>query len=165
MKRYLFLLTALFVYAHGAQTLLGADTDRNGIRDDVDRWITAHAKHPIERALFAQAARALQRQIALYGQVGDHAVKLVAFKKKYLDAYAACEFYWTYESPASRYRVPEGEGYFTEKLEKIQFDTPERRKAFDTLEHILEQRSCPLVEPDRSRCDFDSDALMPQGKR
>ncbi len=145
-------------------SLLGADSDRNGIRDDVDRWIATHAHHPIERALYQQAARALQRQIALYGKVGNHAAKLVAFKKQYLDSYTACEFYWTYKSPKSLYRIPQGEGYFTEKLEKVQFNTPARRKAFDTLERILEQRACPLVEPDRSRCDFDVKKLIKQGK-
>jgi hypothetical protein len=159
MKRYILPIVLLTTFSHDA-SLLGADTDRNGIRDDVDIWIASPAKHPIERALFQQAARALQKQIALYGQVGNHATKLVAFKKKYLDAYAACEFYWTYESPKSIYRIPEGEGYFTEKLEAIQFNTPARRKAFDTLERILEQRACPLVEPDRSRCAFDAKKLL-----
>ncbi len=149
--------------AHAA-SLLGEDTDHNGIRDDVDRWIAAHAHHPIERALYEQAARTLQRQVALYGRVGNHAEKLIAFKKKYLDAYTACEFYWTYESPESLYRIPQGEGYFTEKLEKVQFNTPQRRKAFDTLERILEQRSCPLVEPDKDRCDFQADKVMKSAK-
>jgi hypothetical protein len=149
------MMLLLFVALYGDDTLLGTDSDRNGIRDDVDAWIASHAKHPIERALFEQAARTLQKQIALYGRVGNHAEKLIAFKKKYLDAYTACEFYWTYESPKSIYRIPQGEGYFTEKLEQIQFNTPQRRKAFDTLERILEQRACPLVEPDIKRCDFD----------
>ena len=164
MKRYMLPIVLLATFSHGA-SLLGTDADRNGIRDDVDNWIASHAKHPIERALYQQAARALQKQIALYGKTGNHAEKLLSFKKKYLDAYTACEFYWTYESPRSIYRVPEGQGYFTEHLEAIQFNTPERRKAFDALEHILEQRACPLVEPDRSRCAFDAKSIIKKGSK
>jgi len=151
---FLFIFGVLATSAHAS--LLGRDNNHDGVRDDVAHWIDAHAKHPIQRALYYQAARALQRQIALYGKVGHNAKRLVTFKKKYLDAYTACEYYWTYASPKTLYRIPNGEGYFTEHLEKIQFNTPQRRQAFDALERILEQRSCPLVEPDKNACEFDA---------
>ncbi|WP_304543635.1 hypothetical protein [Sulfurimonas microaerophilic] len=41
-------------------TLLGIDTNNNGVRDDVERWIFAEYDHPIVQAVAMQNARAFQ---------------------------------------------------------------------------------------------------------
>lgn len=43
-------------------TLLGIDSNNNGVRDDVERWIyKTYYTHPIEIGLFMQCARAYQK--------------------------------------------------------------------------------------------------------
>jgi hypothetical protein len=44
-------------------TLLGIDSNHNGVRDDVERWIYETYEHPIERGIFMQSARAYNKVI------------------------------------------------------------------------------------------------------
>ncbi|WP_457597752.1 hypothetical protein, partial [Hydrogenimonas sp.] len=44
-------------------TLLGVDSNNNGVRDDVERWIYKTYSHPIERGIFMQSAWAYQKVI------------------------------------------------------------------------------------------------------
>jgi hypothetical protein len=136
--------------------LLGPDKDKNLIRDDVAQWIETHYKHPVERGLLRQAATLYQRQLKRASGMRQDIKGTIAFKRKYLDSYIACELYWTYEAKGAgeAFVLPEGDSYFTKALEEKQFDTPARKKAAAILDSILEGRTCPLVEPDKNKCDF-----------
>ena len=78
--------------------LLGQDRDKNLIRDDVAQWIEKHYTHPVERGLLRQAAQLYQRQLKRASGMRQDIKGTIAFKRKYLDSYIACELYWTYEA-------------------------------------------------------------------
>lgn len=67
-------------------SLAGVDSNKNGIRDDVERWIARAFDTPAERGLMAQAARALQA--GTYFTAGKMAI--IEVDKEYLK-YLECE--------------------------------------------------------------------------
>ena len=71
-------------------TLLGIDSNNNGVRDDVERWIYKTYKHPIERGIFMQSARAYQKVIVDPTRAKE--------TKKYMDNYTSCLKYWMFEA-------------------------------------------------------------------
>jgi len=142
--------------AQASSDLLGQDTNNDFVRDDVAEWIDKNYKHPVERGLLKQAAQLYQRQLARSSGMKQDINGTIAFKRKYMDNYTACELYWTYDAKGAgeKFVLSEDEIYFTKALEKKQFNTPARKKAAAILDKILEGRVCPLVEPDKSKCNF-----------
>lgn len=67
-------------------SLAGVDSNNNGIRDDVERWISKTFNTPAERGLMAQAARALQA--GTYFTAGK--ITIIEVDKEYLK-YLECE--------------------------------------------------------------------------
>jgi hypothetical protein len=70
-------------------TLLGIDSNHNGVRDDVERWIyeTYQEKHPIYTDILIQAAKAWQ----IILKDPEKAIE----KKPIMDAARSCEGYYT----------------------------------------------------------------------
>ena len=136
--------------------LLGKDSNHNLIRDDVEHWIDKTYTHPVERGLLRQAAQMYQGQLQRANTMMQDIEGTIAFKRAHIDSYVACELYWTYEAKEAgeAFVLPEGDTYFAHALEQKQFNNPARKKAAEILERILEKRTCPLVEPDRSKCNF-----------
>jgi len=169
MKK-IFLIIGITACIHASTDgLLGADKNDNQIRDDVEEWIDQNYKHPIEKALLTQVAKLYQKQLKLSKRMSSDKEFAIAFKMKELNNYTACELYWTYDaqdigeafvlSENSKLKGYEGE-YFTKPLDDKQFNTKERKKAGKILYDALEGRVCPLVEPDKSKCDFNAKKLL-----
>jgi len=68
-------------------TLLGVDSNNNGVRDDVERWIYKTYDHPIERGIFMQSARAYQKVIVDPKKAHE--------TMKYIVNATHCESYWS----------------------------------------------------------------------
>jgi len=167
-KIFLFMGITVCIYADTV-ALLGIDKNHNQIRDDVEEWIDQNYKHPIEKALLTQVAKLYQKQLKLSDKMSHDKEFAIAFKMKELNNYTACELYWTYDaqdageafvlSENSKLKGYESE-YFTKPLDDKQFNTKERKKAGEILYDALEGRVCPLVEPDKSKCDFNAKELL-----
>ncbi len=151
------------------KTLLGIDANNNKIRDDIELWIDKNYKHPIEKALLTQAAKLYQKQLKLSKRMSSDKKFAIEFKMKELNSYTACELYWTYDAldAGESFVLSENSklkgytsDYFTKPLDDKQFNTSQRKKAANVLEDALIGRVCPLVEPDKSKCDFDAKKLI-----
>ena len=167
-KVFLFMGIIMCIHADTV-ALLGIDKNGNHIRDDVEKWINKSYRHPIEKALLVQASKLYQKQLKLSAKMSHDKEFAIAFKMKELNNYTACELYWTYDaqdtgeafvlSENSKLKGYEGE-YFTKPLDDKQFNTKERKKAAEILYYALKGRVCPLVEPDKSKCDFNAKKLL-----
>ena len=135
-------------------TLLGIDSNDNGVRDDVEIWIyTTYAK-PIERAVFMQSSRAYQIVI----QEPEKALENL----HYMHDASNCRSYWRLSAKEN------GESSWLEKyrdypneIHPIQFNTKERFLAYEKYNHTLSggvYTSAKLSEW-KSRCDFNTSSL------
>ncbi len=131
-------------------TLLGVDSNDNGVRDDVERWIYTTYDKPIEQAVLMQSARAYQVVI----QEPEKALDNLPI----MQAATACESYWSLKAKR------EGEPVWIEKyrnyskeMRPIQFNTSERYLAFEQYNQILSGGVYSLVEGNKmkSKCDFN----------
>ena len=136
-------------------TLLGIDSNNNGVRDDVEIWIYTTYDKPIERAVFMQSARAYQIVI----QEPQKALENLLI----MQAATACTAYWSLRAKR------EGEGVWLEKfrnyskeISPIQFNTKERFLAYEKYNHTLSGGVYSLVDTDKmkSMCDFNASALI-----
>lgn len=134
-------------------TLLGIDSNSNGVRDDIERWIyeTYKDKHPIHIDIAMQAARA-------YKKVLETPEKA---KEIHNDVVAAgdCESYYRLYAK-----------YFNEPLlvkneittkyfrEKIYFNTNERMDTYIQYDTLLsgDTYSLPEIEDMKELCDFNT---------
>ncbi|MDR0467912.1 MAG: hypothetical protein LBG67_03585 [Campylobacteraceae bacterium] len=129
------------------KTLLGIDSNNNGIRDDVEIWIHENSDHPIRKALYAQIARDNQKILT---DIVD------AKEKMYTDKTNSCYFYWRRK--------------FKENSKGFQFDdfksiyTPIDAVCFNTVDRYLRDKrynsqfhgeilSAPKASIDN--CEFD----------
>ncbi|GIT97183.1 hypothetical protein [Sulfurovum sp. TSL1] len=132
-------------------TLLGIDSNNNGVRDDVERWIYKTYKHPIERGMMLQEANRLQTQISDISQ----AHKYVKLSDKSL----SCEYYLekTYEWFKVKY-------YYTstsKEIKKIQFNTIKRRVAYERYNASFSGKVFDnVIVPDKMNCIFDENGNL-----
>ncbi len=136
-------------------TLLGIDINNNGVRDDVERWIYETYKHPIERGLFMQIARAHQHIL-----ISDPKNALET-KKKYSDPMSSCMNYWKRSAKknnesfvADRYR-----NYYRE-IRSIKLNTAKRYIAYDRYLRALSGNVWSLKPRLKSNCEFDDDGNL-----
>jgi hypothetical protein len=132
-------------------TLLGIDSNDNGVRDDVERWIyeTYKDKHPIHIDIAMQAGRA-------YKQVLETPERAKEIRLKVNGPYFCASYYQNYAK------------YFNESIlvhERI--DTPVKSKYFNTKERsdvywqydtLLsgDSYSLPKIREMKSQCDFNT---------
>ena len=133
-------------------TLLGIDSNHNGVRDDVERWIYLTNAHPIERGLFMQSARAYQKVIVDPSKAHE--------TTKYLDDVVSCELYLKYiekDQPISRYRDIE------EEISQIQFNTLVRHMAYERYNAEFNGEVFSAPKASKGKCFFDKNGnLAPQ---
>ncbi|WP_345971852.1 hypothetical protein [Sulfurimonas diazotrophicus] len=132
----------------GKETLLGIDSNHDGVRDDVERWIYKTYEHPIERGLFMQNARAYQKVIMEPYKAHE--------TTKYLDDALSCEFYWTYHAKdhnesfyLDEYRSLEDE------IKGIQFNTAERFMAYEKYNEEFDGEVFSAPSATKEKCRFN----------
>ena len=135
----------------GKKTLLGIDSNDNGVRDDVEIWVYTSYEKPIERAVLMQNARAYQIVI----QEPEKALENVNYMHDVVD----CESYWSLSAKN------EGESFWLEKfrnyskeIKPIQFNTAKRFLAHEKYNHTLSGGVYKSSEPNewKSKCDFNA---------
>ena len=131
-------------------TLLGIDSNNNGVRDDVERWIYMTYNHPIERGLFMQSARAYQKVIVDPGRAHE--------TKKYIDASSSCRYYWlennSYLGSKYEFRHP------TKELKKVEFNTLERHIAYKKYNGVLSGGVYSVLPAEHEKCLFDKNGFF-----
>jgi len=134
-------------------TLLGIDSNNNGVRDDVEIWIyeTYKDKHPIYIDIAMQAARG-------YKLVLEYPEKARELYHE-VDKAAYCELYYTYD--ADEFNEPI---LVTKEIDnryfrhKIYFNTKERMNAYLQYDHLLsgDSYTLPKSEKMKAMCDFNT---------
>ncbi len=133
-------------------TLLGIDSNNNGVRDDVEIWILKKYKdkHPIYTEIAMQAGRAWQK-------VMEDPSKAISIHS-ITSAASSCEAYYEVciESDNKLY-VSEwiNTKYFREK---IYFNTPARLEAYYTYDTLLSGGvyTIPWCSESKQLCDFNT---------
>ena len=134
-------------------TLLGVDSNNNGVRDDVERWIykTYKDKHPIHIDIAMQAGRAYK----LVLETPERAKEI----HDEVDKAVYCQMY--YELDADEFNEPLliKENVLNENFRsKIYFNTKERMDAYDQYDTLLSGDSYTLLEPaeEKRACHFNT---------
>ena len=128
-------------------TLLGIDSNNNGVRDDVERWIYEEYKdkHPIYAAIAMEAAKAYQLSISGEGHY-EEAHKLIS-------DVIGCESYYMYDADEfkdplliSRSEDPSDDG-----LLHMMMNTQVRINAYADYDHSLSGRVFGGTWPDEDK--------------
>jgi len=134
-------------------TVLGIDSNNNGVRDDVERWIYAKygRMHPINAAIGMEAARVYQKILA-------HPERAQELR---IESYAmiACETYLQYYAKMITKEV--NSRYFRNQ---IIFNTSDREIAYDKYNDLLSGGSY-RIERDplkkRAKCPESIKEMLP----
>ena len=134
-------------------TLLGIDSNNNGVRDDVERWIykTYKDKHPIHIDIAMQAARAYKKVL----ETPERAKEI----HDEVSAPMYCMFYYMYDAEDFNDPLLIKKSIFTKHfIHAILFNTKERESAFEQYDTLLSGDSYTLTkaEEEKSKCDFNT---------
>ncbi len=134
-------------------TLLGVDSNDNGVRDDVERWIyeTYKDKHPIYIDIAMQAGRA-------YKMVLEHPEKAREIRE-IVNAPLFCA--WYYQKGAKYFGDPvlvEVDERIDDSVYSKYFNTNERKDIYWEYDGLLSGGSydLPKAQERKSFCDFDT---------
>jgi len=135
-------------------TLLGIDSNNNGVRDDVERWIYKEYKdkHPIYVDIAMQAARGFK----LVLETPERAKEIYFYATAYLDCKSYYSTYAKYFNEPILIKDDSGvEEYFRNK---IYFNTLERKASYNQYDNVLsgDSYSLPKIEDLKSLCDFNT---------
>jgi len=138
-------------------TLLGIDSNNNGVRDDVERWIykTYKDKHPIHIDIAMQAARAYKKVL----ETPEKAKEIM----KFVEAPLYCELYYRYcvdnVNINEKRILDENEEIDNKYFRKIiYFNTDERKRAYIEYDTLLSGDSYTLIRCSKRKqlCDFNT---------
>jgi hypothetical protein len=142
-------------------TLLGIDSNNNGVRDDVERWLIFKYKddHRIVTEIGFQTARAAQIIIKDPSKA----------KETYpiLDAAQDCNWYFeNYANLFNDHILIDHDIIASTAFKTVQFNTKERIKAFFAYDKALSGEVYELTPIDelKSQCNFDIDTLLKETK-
>ena len=132
-------------------TLLGIDSNNNGVRDDVERWIYQNFEQPIKRGIFMQSARAYNIVIVDPSKAKE--------TKKYADNVVSCSAYWIFihkPIPFDEY------DFYDHKIElrKVQFNNMKRHMAYTRYEGELSGGVYPALPELKANCEFDENGIL-----
>ena len=134
-------------------TLLGIDSNNNGVRDDVERWIykTYKDKHPIHIDIAMQGARGFK----LVLEHPENAKKIHYEATAYMDCEAYYKNYAKYFNESMLVKEEVSTEYFRKK---IYFNTSERERAYLQYDELLsgDTYSLPKIEEMKALCDFNT---------
>ncbi len=139
-------------------TLLGVDSNNNGVRDDVERWIYEKYKdkHPIHIDIAMQAARGYKLVLEKQPTSREEANSI----HKKASASMSCEAYYQIYSKYFNEPLIVKEDINTGSFRmKIYFNTKTRREVYDQYNVLLsgDSYSTPSVDKNMSSyCDFDT---------
>lgn len=134
-------------------SLLGVDANKNGVRDDVERWIYEkyQDKHPVHIDIAMQAAKAYKKVL----EAPKSALDIV----EEVNAFIYCEIYFQVDERFLNEPILEVEKVVdTYFKEKIYFNTPARKEAYKEYKSLLKEYKYvpPKFEDLKSKCDFDT---------
>jgi len=134
-------------------TLLGVDSNDNGVRDDVERWIyhTYKDKHPIHLDIAMQGARAWQKVL-------EDPTKAKEIHDE-VSAPIYCEGYFTVCVNAESQNLYQLERITSSgKFVKIIFNTVERWNAYIQYDTLLsgDSYTIPWCSESKQLCDFNT---------
>ena len=134
-------------------TLLGIDSNNNGVRDDVEIWIYETYTEPVEIGLFMQSARAYQKVI----QDPSKAHETV----KYSDAVLSCKFYWEYEAKNNNeiYHLDEYRE-MSKEIKPMQFNSIQRHIAYKKYNAEFNGEVLSAPESSKEKCEFDENGIL-----
>ncbi len=132
-------------------TLLGIDSNNNGVRDDVEIWIykTYKDKHPVYIDIAMQAGRA-------YKLVLEHPEKALEIHDE-VRAPLHCQFYYENDAKYLNEPILVTEDIVSEYFRsKIYFNTKERMERYIQYDTLLSGGSyrLPTFENEKKSCDF-----------
>ncbi len=136
-------------------TLLGIDSNDNGVRDDVERWIyqTYKDKHPIHIDIAMQAARAYKKVLETPEKAKEmhDSVSAPSYCESYFKIYAK---YFNEPILVSKDITNK---YFRKK---IYFTTNERKNAYIIYDRLLsgDSYTTPKIGDGKKLCDFNTSA-------
>jgi len=134
-------------------TLLGVDSNHNGVRDDVERWIyqTYKDKHPIYIDIAMQAARGYK----LVLETPERAKEIHNEVNKAL----YCQMYYEMDGDELGDKLLIKENLLDEFFRsKIYFNTKERMATYDQYDALLsgDSYALPTVREEKAMCDFNT---------
>ncbi|MCF6330792.1 MAG: hypothetical protein L3I99_04515 [Sulfurimonas sp.] len=135
-------------------TLLGIDSNDNGVRDDVEIWIyeTYQDKHPIHIDIAMQAGRAWQKVL----EDPSRAIEI----RPIISAASSCEAYYKVciKQDNPLYIKREDEIINSFFVEELFFNTDNRNQAFLTYDKLLSGGSytIPWCSEKEQLCDFNT---------
>ncbi|MHC3995027.1 hypothetical protein ACXWTF_09360 [Thiomicrolovo sp. ZZH C-3] len=141
-------------------TLLGVDSNDNGVRDDVERWtiLKYKEKHPIVTLIGLQGARAAQ--IIIQEPEKGRETRHIFKKAQY------CSIY--FKSRADYYGEPLliDEFMWGDDFNNIQFNTTQRARAYAIYNVALSGGvySAPTSQEMRNQCDFNVLEMLKNGQ-
>ncbi len=132
-------------------TLLGIDSNNNGVRDDVERWIFKTYKHPIVQAVAMQNARAFQI-ILVDPSKARETVKLMHDQTD-------CEGYYKYQD--DKKLISRDKSLYTESRPII-INTRERSRAYYEYNQALSGGVYAGSDLNtlKSKCDFNATKVL-----
>ncbi len=121
----------------GKQTLAGIDSDHDGVRDDIERWILQRYKDTSLIAALRTYALAEQGLIVAVNNESE-ALRLAAVRRQVF----AC---WEFLAPQDNSKA-------LLELEAIFLNTPARLKSYDNSDRFLGGHTFLLITPSASAC-------------
>ena len=133
-------------------TLLGIDSNNNGVRDDVERWIFSQYKEPIVQAVAMQNARA-------FGIILVEPSTTAKVTTKFMEASTDCELYYMYDSP--QYLISKEKNLYKEQKPLI-LNTRERNRAYYEYNQALSGGVYPARDDNtyKASCDFNETKIL-----
>lgn len=133
-------------------TLLGIDSNNNGVRDDVERWIykTYKDKHPIHIDIAMQAARAYKKVL----ETPEKAKEI----HNLVSAPVYCEGYFRVFADLFGDTKYIQQKILGTQFDNIYFNIPERNNAYLKYQQLLSGDIYSVPRPSKGKnfCDFDT---------
>ncbi|WP_345975313.1 hypothetical protein [Sulfurimonas sp. HSL3-7] len=137
-------------------TLLGIDSNNNGVRDDVEIWILKKYKdkHPIYTEIAMQAGRAWQKVLENPSKASE--------TSKLLDAAQNCEFYFQFDAKRFGDSILVDEFILDRAYERIVLNTQERQVAYKNFDAFFSGgiTTLPSISDEKGSCDFNVSKIM-----
>ena len=132
-------------------TLLGIDSNNNGVRDDVERWIFKTYEHPIVQAVAMQNARAFQIILVDPSKARE--------TDKLMENQTDCQSYYMHQD--SKKLIPRGKSLYKESRPLI-LNTRERNRAYYEYNQALSGGVYPGRDRNthKTRCDFNETKIL-----
>jgi len=134
-------------------TLLGIDSNNNGVKDDVERWIYEEYKdkHPVHIDIAMQAGRAYKKVL----ETPERALEIMDYVDAPLDCQAYYSTYAKYFNEPILVHENIDSRYFRHK---IYFNTQERMNVYLQYDTLLSGGAydLPKMEELKAKCDFNT---------